>query len=731
MKKLGINKSGKVVFTTAREPHIETKGVIVKTEYGLISSGTELSTIKWNRLMSLPIYKQILKSKYIRSRIFKELRRNTIKSLFSLFKIYRERGSYKNFKPPSKGLTDIGYSCSGVVIDSNIDEFHIGDRVACAGASHAERIYCPKNLTTKIPENVSFKEASFTTLGAIALHGIHRADIKQGENVGIIGTGLIGLITVQLAKIAGAKVFAFDLINHRLNTAKKLGAYILINPLYHNSKNAIDKHTDGKGLDAIIICASSDSNKPLEDAVNLIREKGKIVILGAIPIQIDRSNLYYKEPDLLISRSYGPGRYDPYYEYKGYDYPIKYIPWTEQRNMEYFLRLISEGKVDIKSLISDIIAAEDANNAYEKLDTDPVHNIAILLRFTDSESSEKISTQKEEIEKIPKDKLIIGLIGCGSFAQGTHLPFLLGNKNCKIKAISTNSKKTAEFCKENYHPQYTTTNYKDVLKDPEIDTVFIYTRHDTHAKIAIDAIKSGKNIFTEKPMGLNLKECQEVFDMVNKSDKHYTIGFNRRYSPFILHTKELLRQRDNPIIINYRISSSFIPGNHWVFDPEVGGGPIIGEFCHFVDLILYLINSPPVEVIAYGGALSHKNTDVFDSCTVMIKFANQSIGNLIYTDLNGPKMPKERIEIYSGDSAIIIDDFKTMVTSGFNFGNIELYEQDKGHKNELVNVINAYVGSENPPVEVKDALKAMTLVFKTVESIKTNKTIQIDEELFT
>ena len=726
MKKLSISNNGQVILQEAREPQIETKGAIVHTSFALISSGTELSTIKWNKLMNLPIYKQIIKSSYIRKRIFAELKKNTIKNLFKLFRIYKERSSFNSYSRTSTSLTPTGYSCSGIVGESNIENLQINNRVACAGSYHAEKIFSPKNLTAKIPDNVSLEEAAFTTLGAIALHGVHRASIKQGENVGIIGTGLIGLITVELAKIAGAKVFAFDLINNRLNLAKKLGADHIINPNYHNSKLVVDRYTNSKGLDSIIICASSKTNKPLEDAAELVRDKGKIVMLGAFPINVDRNKLYYKEVDLLISRSYGPGRYDQSYEYEGFDYPKNFIPWTEQRNMEYFLKLLSEKKIDVKSLISEIIPAKNANDAYKKLETNPTKNIAILLKF-EKEETPQIITQKEVIlTKEIRKKSLIGLIGCGSFAQGAHLPILLSNPYCKIKGISTNSQKTADFCKQTYNPEYTTTNYKKILKDPDIDTVFIYTRHDSHAKFTIEAIKSGKNVFVEKPMGLTLEECQSVYDIVKASEMNYVIGFNRRYSPLIKIAKDLLHDVSNPIIINYRISSQFIPGSHWVFDPKVGGGPIIGEFCHFIDLVLFLINSKPVEVIARGGAMSHKNTTVFDSCVVLLKFENGSIANLVYTDLNGPKMSKERIEIYSGDSAIIIDDFIKLNTSGFDFGNLLLSKQDKGHKNELENIIQTNLGFKDSLVGIDDAMISMEIVFKTIESIKTNKPIQIN-----
>jgi predicted dehydrogenase/threonine dehydrogenase-like Zn-dependent dehydrogenase len=725
MKKLYINPQGQVVLNEVRDPQLQAIGTIVKTSFALISSGTELAAIKWKRLYSSSIIKQFISSKYLRGKMFEELKKHSIKGLLKLFKIYKEKNILKNFKNPLSDFSPLGYSCSGIVVESNDDFYKPHERVACAGSNHAELIFSPKNLTCKIPENVSLEEAAFSTLGAIALHGIHRANIVAGEFVGVIGTGLIGLITIQLAKASGAQVFAFDLINKRLNMAKKLGADYICNPNYHNSVNLVNKFTNCKLLDTIIICATSKSANILDDAVSLIRDKGKIVMLGAFPISVDRNKIYYKEADLLISRSYGPGRYDPYYEFEGFDYPKELVPWTEQRNMELFLKLLSEKKINVSLLISDIIPAEKANQAYKKLDEDPINTIAILLKFS-GEKTVNLIDQYESLDKHVNKKLIIGLIGCGSFAQGTHLPLLLPNKYCKIKAIATRSQKSADICNDKYKPDYVTTNYKKILKDPDIDTVFIYTQHHTHARFAIEALKAGKNVYVEKPMGINYQECLDVHNTVKNTNLNYFIGFNRRYSPLIDNAKKLIIDRMNPIIINYRIASVFIPGSHWVFDPLTGGGPIIGEFCHFIDLILYLINSKPIELFALGGTISHKNTDVYDSCVVMISFQNGSIANLIYTDLNGPNMPKERIEIYSGDSAIIIDDFKKMNTSGFDFGNILLDEQDKGHRNELKTVILTNLGLSKALVNEDDALKAMELVFKTIESIKTNKPIQIN-----
>lgn len=730
MKKLFVNPQGQIDQRDVIAPIIETLGSIVQTQYALISTGTELTIIKQIRFNNQSILKKILKSNEFRNKVLSLIRKFEIKKILNfILKKFKKKVNTKNFSTPRANFTSIGYSCSGIIQKTNIKNLQKNDRVACAGSNHAELIYSPKNLTCKIPDNLSLEEAAFVAIGAIALHSIHRADIKVGEFVGVIGTGLIGLIVIQLAKISGARVFAIDLINRRLNLAKKLGADTILNPRNFNAINKVKDITSGHGLDRIIICAASSSPKPLKQAIELIRKKGKIVLLGNMPIVIDRSKLYYKEADLLISRSYGPGRYDAYYESEGFDYPKEYVPWTEKRNMEFFLQLLSEKKINVKSLITDIIPFKDAESAYEKLEKDPIYNLANLLDF--SSAIPKLDIKKEKlVQKPPKEKLIIGLIGCGQFARENHLPHLLSNPNCKIKAICTNHTDTAEFCKKEYHPTYVTTNYKKILKDSEIDTIFIYTRHDTHAKFTIEALKANKNVFVEKPMALTMEDCTNVVNSVKKSTKNYIIGFNRRYSPFIKLAKELLKDINNPIIINYRVANTYIPGEHWLFDLEVGGGPIIGEFCHFVDIILYLINSKPVELMARGGSLSHKNIPTYDSLTEIIKFQNGSIGNVIYTDLSGANIPKERIEIFCGESAIIIDDFIKMNVSGFDVGNKILNQQDKGYKNEINNSIRVNLGLEESLVNEEDALKAMNLCFKTIKSIKDNIAIKIENNFY-
>jgi len=730
VKKVSLNSDGTVDLKSTDNPHIETFGTIVKTQYALISTGTETSKIKSKIESSKSPIKRVLFSKDFRSKVLKFIKKTSIKT--AIRKAKKELTSQprtKNFQNPSTGIKPLGYSCSGVVIKSNIEEFSINQKVACAGSHHAQLIYSPKNMTAKIPDKVNLKEAAFATIGSIALHGIHNAKLNSGEYVGVIGTGLIGLITVQLAKISGGITFAFDLMNTRLDLAKKLGAEHIINPASQDSKRLILDNTNGRGLDKIIICAASKTSKPLLDAVGLVRDRGRIVILGNVPINIDREILYQKEISLIVSRSYGPGRYDPEYEYYAKDYPKDYVPYTIKRNMEIIMDLIAEHKLDVDNLISQIYPAEKVNEAYEKLISEPENIIAILLDFSKYESGDFSLQEKEPITE-KHEKLNIGLIGCGSFAKKVHIPFLQNDDLCHIRAICTNHKSSAKSCENTYHPDYVTTDYKKLLKDPQITTIFIYTRHNTHAKFAIEALEASKNVFSEKPMGINREECEKIYEVWKGKNLTYTIGFNRRCSPLIQKAKTLLQDITHPIVINYRIASNFIDGNHWVFDPHIGGGPIIGEFCHFTDLILYLIGDKPIELTATGGSLSHVNTPTYETAVVVLKFQNGSIANLIYSDLNHPNIPKERIEIFSGNSALLINDFKTMITEGFDDGNYYLTEQDKGYRNELNNIIRSNLGQDTPFVGIKDALRAMDLCFKTLESIHTKKTILIEDELY-
>jgi predicted dehydrogenase/threonine dehydrogenase-like Zn-dependent dehydrogenase len=721
MKKLFIKRDGSAILLDSPEPGIEREGIVVRVQFALISAGTELSIIASSKSMLV----RAVKEKRIRDMALKIIKRGDIKDILYYFKkfILRSKGK-RNFTSPVPAFKSVGYSCSGIVEESNVQGIMPGDRVACSGSNHAEIIYSAKNMFARIPDEVSLQDAAFGTVGAIALQSIHQARIQPGEFVGVIGTGLIGQIVVQLAIASGARVIAFDLIQGRLELAKIFGAEKAINSAAGAPRAKVNRITDGQGLDTVIVAASSGSPGPLVTAFDIVRDKGRVVLLGAVPVNIPRDQFYAKEVEFLISRSYGAGRYDTAYEEEGIDYPIEQVRWTENRNLQLILDLIAARKLDVNALVTDTFPAEQATNAYSKLQNQPESSLAILLDFTQNPARIRGARVRPTADGV--EPLKIGLIGCGAFAQAMHLPFLIANPQCRIKAISTRSKASADACKGLYHPDYVTTDYKRILSDKEISTVFIYTRHGDHAKFTIEALKAGKNVYCEKPMGLTIDECLAVRDAVNGTKKNYMIGFNRRMSPLVTTAKELLSTRTNPIILTYRVAAAYVPFDNWVYDPKEGGGRILGEACHFFDLILYLVNSVPVEIIARGGALSNKDVTFIDNVSCLIRFANGSVATLIYSDLNAEKVPKERLEIFSGLSCIMIDDFEEIKVAGFQAGSKRLGYQDKGHENEMSNVIESNLGLAAPFVTVYDALRAMKLCFYTEESVRANSTIQIE-----
>nr|MDO8116711.1 Gfo/Idh/MocA family oxidoreductase [Candidatus Sigynarchaeota archaeon] len=371
---------------------------------------------------------------------------------------------------------------------------------------------------------------------------------------------------------------------------------------------------------------------------------------------------------------------------------------------------------------SAIVPSEKAAIAYHLLQRDPDHALAVVLDFT----HEKTKVRNHETETGPaKQQVTIGLIGCGAFAQANHLPFLAALDSVRLKAIATRSTASAESCKNKYHPEYTSTDYKHLLSDNDIGLIFIYTRHGDHARQAIESMKAGKNVFCEKPMGITLDECIAVCKVAKDTGRSYMTGFNRRMSPLVLKARELLQNRNNPIIINYRVASPYVPADNWIYDRKEGGGRIIGECCHFYDLILFLMKSDPVEIVARGGQLSNRDVDFIDNFMSILKFKDDSIATLTYSDLSSKDMPKERIEIFTGMSAIIIDDFQAIETGGFGCGSMALPYQDKGHKNEMANVIESTLQLKAPFVNEIDALKAMKLCFYTEQSVRNNSTIPI------
>ena len=675
MKQVVIYK-GTVVVEEIPIPFIESNELLVKLNSSCLSIGTETSGISSS---GLPMWKRAI---------------NQPSKIHKLFDLIKSEGLTKTIKvieEKKEAISQTGYSASGKImaVGSEIKDLKIGDRVACAGggyAVHAEYIRVPRNLCTIIPDNVSYDAASTVTLGAIALQGVRRSSPTLGETFVVIGLGVIGQLTIQILKANGCKVIGIDPNRERLNLALSIGMNYGQTPEVEVEN--IFKLTNGFGADGIIITAASDSNQIVSDAFKMCRKKGRVVLVGDVGLNLIRSDFYAKEIDFFISTSYGPGRYDTNYEENGVDYPISYVRWTENRNMQEYINLISEGKVNVETLSPFIYDINDAKIAYESLLNTNNIPLLVLLKYSDS----SISTNKKVYiiskNKESSNKIRVALIGTGGFARTAHLPNLSELSDLyELKAIVNRTGSIAKEVGKLYKVNYITSDPQEVLDDPEIDAIIITTRHNTHTSLVIRALKAGKHVLVEKPLSITSDEINELNNYItnnaNKSMPILLTGFNRRFSPFAKRIKILINQSLSPIIINYRMNAGFIPKDHWVHGNE-GGGRNIGEACHIYDLFTFFTDSLISEISAFS---IRPKTDYFgrnDNFNASIKFENGSVANLTYTALGNKKYSKEMADIYFDGKLIILEDYHKLSVYGSEKDNIYLKTQDKGFKNELI-----------------------------------------------
>jgi len=639
------------------------------------------------------------------------------------------RGAVSAARELRQAFAPLGYSSAGIVmaVGKNVADMNVGDRVACAGggkASHAEVVAVPRNLVAKIPEGVSFKEASFATLGAIAMHGIRRAERQFGETIVILGVGLLGQLAVQIAKAAGYKVIAIDKDPERIELAKKMGADLGLIAGKSDVEKEVLYHTAGIGADAVVTYAATPSSEPANLAMRLARKKGKIVVVGAVGLDLERPVFYEKELDFLMSRSYGPGRYDPIYEEKGIDYPIDYVRWTENRNMQAFLDLLKNGKVNVKPLINAIFPVEKGKEAYELIVKDAKKPLGVLLKYDPSQyvtTTGKVIPAKRTVEISPRiieGKINVALLGAGRFAKNTLLPLMSKIPDYHLRAVCSTTGINAKQVALKYNAEYYTTDYKEVLEDENIDLVIITSPHNLHYPMIVDAANAGKAVYVEKPMCLSEEELDEITKVIAKTKVPLIVGFNRRYAPLAIKTKELLKQKHRPYLINYRVNAGYVPKTHWIQDPEVGGGRIIGECCHFFDFFNYIIESEVESICMLGIPVNKATVIANDNVVGTIKWADGSLTTLTYTALGHGDLPKERIEIYADRSSIVIDDFKNMELYGFKGKDIRMKKQDKGHYHELVELAKFLKSKESNIVSFQECVKAMRMVFKTEKLLK-------------
>lgn len=700
-------KTGELSVADVAPPALARGFVLVRNQYSLISAGTERSTVSTAQASLLgkarqrpDLVKQVLDS----------LRRDGLAETLARVTTKLET------------LKDLGYSSAGTVLASMDTEgrFKPGDRVACGGggyASHAGVVSVPQNLLVPVPDAVGLDAAAFTTLGAIAMQGVRQANPKLGEYVCVIGLGLLGQITAQILRANGCQVFGVDTADAMVSLAREVSCHEARMRTDTGLDSAIGSFTGGHGFDAVIIAAATQSLDPIELSTAILRQKGVIVVVGAVPMNIPREpHFYKKELELKISCSYGPGRYDPSYEEAGRDYPYGHVRWTENRNMAAFVKLLEAGSVNVKPLVTHVFDVDRAGEAYDIVTGRAAErHIGILLKYGEGDVLPPRAPAVGRV-LVASAQPGIGFIGAGSFAQKFLIPFAAEGGD--LLSVVTSRGVTAKSAADKFAFCTHSTDPSAVLANPAINTVFIATRHDTHASLAAAAVEAGKHVFVEKPLALNEDELELVLSAARqRPESLLMVGYNRRFSPLARKAKEVFERLAGPLVINYRVNAGAIPKDHWT-QTEQGGGRILGEVCHFVDLMQFVAGSNPTEVHAVCASANDARVPDHDNVLVSLKFSNGSVGQLAYVACGDKLLSKERIEIFGRGQSIVIDDFRR--GEWYEAGSCrKLRLPGKGHKEEVAAFLDAVQHGRPSPIPVDSLALTSAATFAIQDSLRT------------
>jgi len=712
-------KNGKTEIVEVPVPAVKEGMLLVRTEASLVSAGTERNLVDFAG-----------KGLIGKARSRPDLLRQLIQ------KAERD-GVITAFESAMNRLDQpllLGYSSAGTVIEtgSGVKGFQHGDRVACAGggfAVHAEYAVVPQNLAAHLPDSVDFESGAFSTIGAIALNGIRLANPQIGETACVIGLGLLGLITAQLLKANGCSVIGSEINSQRIEFARKIGIDALSNG---ELEETCLSHTNGMGFDLVLICADTGSDETVRLAGAVARDRAHVVAIGAVGLDIPRKPYYEKELFFQVSRSYGPGRYDESYEVKGVDYPPGYVRWTEGRNLSAFANLLESGKIDVKKLITHRFHIQEAVEAYDLITGKSGKDyIGVLLTYP---KTGKTETHRVELQKtIPSacsevQEVRLGVIGAGNYANAVFLPAV--NKSDKvIKAgIAATSGTNAHHAASKYGFNYATSRAEEIISDESINTVAVLTRHNTHADLVLEAIGSNKHVYCEKPLGIKFEEIKKIENVLKKKGHpHLMVGFNRRYAPFSRKLKDFLKNRREPLYLHYRVNAGYLPPSHWLNDPEIGGGRLIGEGCHFIDFACFLADQIPMEVNTQSLPDNGKYSG--DNFHTTLKFPDGSIASISYLANGSPNLSKEYLEVFCGGRSAVLNDFRLLQLFGQN-GQEKFrswLKQDKGHRNALRAFYDAILGKAPEPIKIGDLLDISYTILACDASRHAGKPILLNE----
>ena len=705
-----IIKKGKVFPEVVPAPLVSKGALLIKVVNSCISAGTEISGVQGS---GKSLIKRALEQPQHVKKVINMVRSDGIADAYAKIKDMIE----------SEAVT--GYSISGVVIATGegTQRFQIGDHVAAAGAgvaNHAEYVDVPENLVVKMPQGMDFKSASTVALGGIAMQGVRRTDLRLGEMAVVVGVGVLGLLTVQMLRLSGVRVAAVDLNDHRLSIAQDLGASIIINPATENAVDAVWNWTGSHGADAVIFTAAADSSEPLSQSFQMCKRKGRVVLVGVAGMELKREDMYQKELDFLISTSYGPGRYDQTYEGKGFDYPFAYVRWTENRNMNEYLQLVHDGAVRLDQLMNAVYPIHLVTEAFESLQRDQDSKPLMVLLDYGTIGADKIAECRTHDRKVPlataslaNDVVNIALVGAGAFATGIHLPNIKKLvKKFRLHCVVSHTGHKATSVARQYGASYATTDYQDALKDPDVDLILICTRHDSHAELAVQALRAGKHVFVEKPLATSAEDLDAIkafyADGTHNKPVLFT-GFNRRFSIYAREIKKHTDKRINPLFIHYRMNAGYMQPDEWVHED---GGRIVGEACHIIDLMTFFTGSTIKSISVDDLIPVNDKYSTTDNKVVTLAYQEGSVATIHYFAVGSREYPKENMEVHFDGKSIVLDNYKSLKGYGVELNETHTNASQKGHFEELERLYETLKGTnKNWPIELWDMMQTTEATF--------------------